>query len=103
MSSVFDELTIEDSKILKELDNAKGNYQKIIEVFALRITLYKDYAKKTHDPILRAIINTKKSLIISDVGLLSTQNNLQKDIAKIISRLDALEEKVYRNQDRKPR
>lgn len=102
MSSVFDELTIEDSKILKELDNAKGNYQKIIEVFAQRISLYKEYAKKTHDPILRAIINTKKSLIISDVGLLSTQSNLQKDIAKIISRLDALEEKVYGNRGRKP-
>jgi hypothetical protein len=37
MTSVFDLLTIKDSKILKELDNAEGDHQKVIDILARRI------------------------------------------------------------------
>lgn len=48
-----------------------------------------------HDPIIKAIVDAKKSVIMSDMGLLAAQYDLQSVIAKIISRLDSLEEKVF--------
>ena len=57
---------------------------------------------KEHNPIIKAIIDAKKSVIMSDMGLLAAQYDIQSDIAKIISRLDALEEKISHIQDRKP-
>jgi hypothetical protein len=101
MTSVFDLLTIKDSKILKELDNAEGDHQKVMDILARRIALYGKAASKIDDPITRAIVNTRKSLIISDIGLLSTQQIFRTDITKIMSRLDQLEEKVSRIADRK--
>ena len=38
---------------------------------------------------------------MSDMGLLAAQYDIQSDIAKIISRLDSLEEKIFRIADRK--
>jgi hypothetical protein len=35
------------------------------------------------------------------MGLLSTQYDIQSDIAKVTSRIDALEGKISHNQDRK--
>ena len=62
--------------------------------------LYKECADKSDDPIIKAIIDAKKSVIMSDMGLLSTQYAIQFDIAKITSRIDVLEEKISRIQDR---
>lgn len=62
--------------------------------------LYKKYVEKTHDPIPKAIIDAKKSVIMSDMGLLSAQYAIQNGYYKIFNRVDALE-KVSRNQDRK--
>lgn len=64
--------------------------------------MYKDWYNKGHNPIIKAIIDAKKSVIMSDMGLLAAQYDIQSDIAKIISRLDALEEKISHIQDRKP-
>ena len=97
---VFEELFIPDNKLLKELDNA--DHAKILDVFARRITLYKQCADKQNDPMVKAIIDAKKSVIMSDMGLLATQYDIQSDIAKIISRIDLLEQKLSGNQDRKP-
>ena len=97
---VFEELFIADNKLLKELDNA--DHAKILDVFARRITLYKQCADKQNDPMVKAIIDAKKSVIMSDMGLLATQYDIQSDIAKIISRIDLLEQKLSGNQDRKP-
>jgi hypothetical protein len=91
---VFEELLIADNKILKSLDNAKQNHKKILDVFARRVTLYKECADRQDDPIIRAIIDAKKSVIMSDMGLLSTQYDIQSDIMKIISRIDELEKKL---------
>jgi hypothetical protein len=99
---VFEELLIADNKILKKLDRAGKNHHKILDNFAQRITLYKECADKQDDPIIKAIIDAKKSVIMSDMGLLATQYDIQSDIKKIISRIDVLEEKISRNQDRKP-
>lgn len=52
--------------------------------------------------MVKAIIDAKKSVIMSDMGLLATQYDIQSDIAKIISRIDLLEQKFSRNQDQKP-
>ena len=51
--------------------------------------------------MVKAIIDAKKSVIMSDMGLLSTQYDIQSDIEKINYRIDALEQKFSRNQDRK--
>jgi hypothetical protein len=93
---VFEELFIADNKILKELDNA--DHAKTLDVFAKRITMYKECADKQDNPLVKAIIDAKKSVIMSDMGLLATQYDIQSDIAKIISRIDALEQKFSRNQ-----
>ena len=97
---VFEELLIADNKLLKKLDNA--DHAKILDVFARRITLYKQCADKQDDPMVKAIIDAKKSVIMSDMGLLATQYDIQSDIEKIISRIDLLEQKLSGNQDRKP-
>jgi len=97
--NVFDELMIADNKILKELDN--DDHKKILDIFAKRVGLYKKLADETHDPITKAIIDSKKSVIMSDMGLLSAQYDIRDDITKIISRLDALEEKVSHIQNHK--
>ena len=97
---VFEELFIADNKILKELHNA--DHAKTLDVLAKRITLYKQCGDKQDDPMVKAIIDAKKSVIMSDMGLLATQYDIQSDIAKIISRIDLLEQKFSRNQDQKP-
>lgn len=99
-TDVFDELSIADNKLLKGLDNANEDHRKILDIFARRVTLYKECADKADDPIIKAIIDAKKSVIMSDMGLLSTQYAIQSDIAKITSRIDVLEEKISRIQDR---
>jgi polyhydroxyalkanoate synthesis regulator phasin len=99
-TDVFDELSIADNKLLIGLDNANEDHKKILDIFARRVTLYKECADKEDDPIIKAIIDAKKSVIMSDMGLLSTQYAIQSDIAKITSRIDVLEEKISRIQDR---
>ena len=94
---VFDELFIADNKLLKEIENADQDHAKILDGFAKRVSLYKECADKEHDPLIKAIIEAKKSVIMSDMGLLATQYEIQSDIARIISRLDALEEKIPRS------
>lgn len=96
---VFEELSLADNKILKELDDAKDNHKKILDVFAMRVNLYKECAEKQDDPIIRAIIDAKKSVIMSDMGLLAAQYCIQSDITKLISRIDALEQELSRNRD----
>jgi len=95
---VFEELLIADNKILKGLQTAKQNHKKILDIFARRVTLYKECADKQDDPIIKAIIDAKKSVIMSDMGLLSTQYEIQSDILKIISRIVVLERKLSQIQ-----
>ena len=70
-------------------------------MYSLNVLLCIENAEQADDPIIKAIIDAKKSVIMSDMGLLSTQYKIQSDIAKINSRLDALEQKFSRSQDRK--
>jgi hypothetical protein len=95
---VFEELLIADNKILKELISAGKDHHKILDNFAKPVTLYKECADKQDEPIIKAITDAKKSVIMSDMGLLSTQYDIQSDIAKVTSRIDALERKISRNQ-----
>lgn len=95
VAGVFEELLIADNKLLKELENP-GGYNKILDNFAKRVNLYKDFAEKEHNPIIKAIIEARKSVVMSDMDLLATQYEIQSNIAKIISRLDALEENISR-------
>jgi len=96
--NVFEELLIADNKILKGLETTKQNHKKILDIFARRVTLYKECADKQDDSIVKAIIDAKKSVIMSDMGLLSTQYEIQSDILKIISRLVVLERKLSQLQ-----
>lgn len=97
-TDVFEELLIADNKILKDLDSAKQNHKKILDIFARRVNLYKECADRQDDPIVKAIIDAKKSVIMSDMGLLSTQYEIQSNILKIISRIVVLEKKLSQNQ-----
>lgn len=98
-TQVFEQLLIEDSKILKELSLGEKDHKKILDIFALRVNLYKDYADKEHDPIIKAIIEAKKSVVMSDMGLLAAQFEIQYTIAKIKLRLEELELKSGKFND----
>src|ERR1044072_2120815 len=98
---LFEELLIADNKILKSLGTAKQNHKKILNMFARRVTLYKECADKQDDPVIKAVIDAKKSVIMSDMGLLSTQYEIQSDILKIISRIVVLERKLSQIQGQK--
>lgn len=91
---------IEDNTILKGLDDADKNHKKVLDIFARRVSLYKDWSDKQHDSIIKAIIDAKKSVIMSDMGLLSSQYDIQSDIVKMNSRVDVLEKKFSSIQDR---
>lgn len=98
---VFEELTLEDNKLLKQLDIDKKDHKKILDVYALRVNLYKDFADRQHDPIIKAIIEAKKSVVMSDMGLIAAQFEIQYNIAKINLRLDEFDQKLAHNQDQK--
>ena len=84
-TQVFEQLLIEDSKILKELSLGEKDHKKILDIYALRVNLYKDYAKK--------------SVVMSDMGLLAAQFEIQYTIAKIKLRLEELELKSGKFND----
>ena len=92
--SIFETLTLEDNKLLKQLDEIKDDHQKILDLFAKRVGLYKKCADQTPDPIEKAIIEAKKMVIMSNMGLLTTQCDILSEITKINSRLGALEKKL---------
>ena len=96
MTDVFDELLIEDNKILQDLDIGEQDHKAILDIFARRITMYKEFANKQDDPIIKAIIEGKKSVLMSDMVMLTSQYNVQTEIAEITSRLDALEKKLLK-------
>ena len=100
-TQVFEELLLEDNKILEKLSLGEKDHKKILDVYALRVNLYKEFANKQDDPIIKAIIEAKKSVVMSDMGLLSAQFEIQYTIAKINLRLEELEKNTPRNQDRK--
>jgi hypothetical protein len=62
-TSLFEELLTEDNKILKTLSIGQKGHKKILDVYALRVNLYKDFANKERDPIIKAIIEAKKSVM----------------------------------------
>lgn len=97
VATVFDELLIEDNKILKTLKIGEKDHKKILDVYALRVNLYKQFANKEHDPIIKAIIEAKKSVVMSDMGLLSAQYEIQYSIAKITRRIEEFEQRLHRN------
>lgn len=72
-TNVFEELLTVDNKILKTLSIGEKDHKKILDIYALRVNLYKDFANKQHDPIIKAIIEAKKSVVMSDMGLLAAQ------------------------------
>ena len=92
VATVFDELLIEDNKILKTLKIGEKDHKKILDVYALRVNLYKQFANKEHDPIVKAIIEAKKSVVMSDMGLLAAQYEIQYNIAKITRRIEEFEQ-----------
>ncbi|HKQ20902.1 MAG TPA: hypothetical protein VJS91_02590 [Nitrososphaeraceae archaeon] len=100
-AQVFEELTTEDNKLLKQLDIGKKDHKKILDVYALRVNLYKDFSDRQHDPIIKAIIEAKKSVVMSDMGLISAQYEILYNIAKIKLRLDEFDQKLDHIQDQK--
>ena len=89
--NIFGELLVAEHEILKEVPNLLGDHQKILELFAKRISLHTKFSNQTSDPTMKAIIETKKFVVMNEIAIIHTQNTFQQDIAKIISRLDDLE------------
>jgi hypothetical protein len=85
---IFEILDTEDNKILKLLESAK-DHKEILDMFARRVNLYKKCAEQTENHLERGIIEAKKMVIMCEVGLLAAQYEIQTEIAKINSRLDA--------------
>jgi hypothetical protein len=85
---IFEILDTEDNKILKLLEAAK-DHKAILDLFARRVNLYKKCAEQTENPLERGIIETKKMVIMGEVGLMSAQYEIQTEIDKIKSRLDS--------------
>jgi hypothetical protein len=83
VTQVFEHLLLEDNKILKQLNIGDKDHKKILDIFALRINLYIEFSDNEHDPIIKAIIDAKKSVVMSDMGLLAAQYEIQYNIAKI--------------------
>ena len=77
------------------------DHKKILDLLARRVSLYKRCIEQTHDPIEKAIIEAKKMVVMGEVGLISSQYEIQSQLDKINSRLDSLEKEVYRNRGRK--
>src|SRR5688500_20403319 len=100
-TNVFEELLTEDNKILKTLRIGEKNHKKILDIYAPRVNLYKDFANKQHDPIIKAVIEAKKSVVMSDMGLLAAQYEIQYSIAKIKLRLDSFEKSISHIHSRK--
>src|SRR5687767_10992523 len=90
---VFEKLLIADNKILKELISAGKDHHKILDNFAKHVTLYKECADKQDEPIIKAIIDAKKLVIMSDMGLLSTQYIYNQILQKLLPALMLLREK----------
>ena len=61
--------------------------------------MYKEFADKEHDPIIKAIIEAKKSVVMSGMGLLAAQYEIQYSIAKIKLRLDEFEQNISCSQE----
>lgn len=98
---IFEELRVKDNTILKRLSIGKKDHKKILDIYALRVNLYKDFADKEDDPIIKAIIEAKKSVIMSDMSLMAAQFEIQYSIAKITLRLDEFEKEVHDLQDQR--
>ena len=81
---MFEELLIADNEILKELDSVGKDRHKILDNFAKRVTL-----------------DAKKSVIMSDLGLLSTQYAYSPILQKLFLALMLLREKFLVVKTRK--
>lgn len=91
---MFEGLLIADNRILKEQDSTGKNYHKILDNFAKRVTLYKECADKQDDPIIKTIIDAKKLVLMSDMGLLLAHNMIYSPILqKLFLALMPLREK----------
>ena len=87
---LFEILDTEDNKILKLLESAK-DHKAILDLFARRVNLYKKCAERADNHMERGIIEAKKMVIMGEVGLMSSQYEMQTELDKINARLDSLE------------
>jgi hypothetical protein len=95
----FTKLAKEDVEISKDLPLVLGDNQKTLEVYAKRTALYRKYAGESKNPLVARIIFNQHENILLQAGLISTTHQLQTDIAKLTTRIDALEAKLS-NPDR---
>lgn len=96
--SIFDTLSREDNKLLSQLEQLQHNHDRILDLFAKRVGLYKKCADETDDPLEKGIIEAKKMVIMSDMGLMAVQYEILEEIKKINSRLDSLEKNASVNR-----
>ena len=89
--NVFDQLVIEDGKLLKDLPPG-DDYWKSLEIYQKRLILYKQFAESQTDSIIKELIYTKREVIINQFAIIQARNDMLSDIAKIFSRLDNLED-----------
>jgi hypothetical protein len=87
---LFEILDTEDNKILKLLESAK-DHKTVLDLFARRVSLYKKCADRADNHMERGIIEAKKMVIMGEVGLMSSQYEMQTELDKINARLDSLE------------
>ena len=89
---LFRRLESEDMPILQEL-NSVGDYQKSMEIYQKRISLYRRFIKETNNLFIQQILLSRLENIYLQAGIVETRHELQTDIAKLTSRIDDLESK----------
>lgn len=100
--NVFEAVLLKDNEILEELKKFDPDDRlKTIEVYAKQISMHKAAAEAIPDPIVKEIIYTKRQFIILNSALLHFQDQIHREIAGIISRLDDHDSKLYSNQNQK--
>ena len=89
---LFRRLESEDMPILQEL-NSVGDYQKSMEIYQKRISLYRRFIKESTNLFIQQILLSRLENIFLQAGIVETRHELQTDIAKLTSRIDDLESK----------
>ncbi len=90
---LFRRLESEDRPIMQEMVSAQGDYQKSMEIYQKRISLYSRFVKESTNLFVQQILLNRLENIFLQAGMTQIRHDLQTDIAKLTSRIDDLESK----------
>ena len=90
---LFRRIESEDRPIMQEMISAQGDYQKSMEIYQKRLSLYRKFVMESTNLFVQQIIFNRIENILLQASLTQIRHDLQTDIAKLTSRIDDLESK----------